>query len=82
MRKGYRCLFCFEISEIRESTSGEYRHEIEVITLAALGLDILLEVKLCSALSVNSFHDGQGVARGEVYPVVYTEQVGCWNKLA
>ncbi len=64
MRKSYRSLFRFDISEIRESASGEYRHEIEVITLAAFGLNVLLEVKLCSALFVNSFHDGKGVARG------------------
>jgi hypothetical protein len=35
-----------------------------VITLAALGLNVLFEVNLCSALFVNSFHDGKGVARG------------------
>jgi hypothetical protein len=64
MRKGYRSLFCVDISEIRESTGGEYRHGIEVIALAALGLNVLLEVKLCSALVVNSFSDGKGVARG------------------
>jgi hypothetical protein len=34
-----------------------------VITLAALGVKVLLKVKLCSALFVNSFHDGKGVAR-------------------
>jgi hypothetical protein len=64
MRKGYRSLFCVDISEIRESTSGEYRHGIEVIALAALGLNVLLQVKLCSALVVNSFSDDKGVARG------------------
>jgi hypothetical protein len=61
--KATESLLCFDISEIRDSASGEDRHGIEVITLAALGVKVLLKVKLCSALFVNSFHDGKGVAR-------------------
>jgi hypothetical protein len=37
---------------------------LEVITLAALALNILFEAKFCSIFFVNGFHNGEGIAWG------------------